>query len=622
MSQHQLVESLDSVRHCPTCLAIYRSEFTRCPVDGAHIVFAETDPMIGVTVAEHYQIDELLGIGSSGRVYLAHHRRLSQRRFALKILFGDLAATSSARMRFTHEAESASRLAHPNLVSVVDFGKTPAGLLYLAMDFIEGPTLASLLSKHGALAQDRAVRMALQLCRGLAHAHDLGLIHRDFKPDNILVSSDAHGDVPRIVDFGIALSADDGDPRLTATGVTLGTPAYAAPEQTTDGEVDHRADLFALGVTLYEMLTGVLPFEGTMVEIMRQNATMNPPPMSERAPGVQVTPALQNVVLKLMARDPSQRYQTAREVLEALTELPRRVAAPSRPSSTVIPSLLPVASSTADRASPRTSAMMARPGTPPAMPTSGPGTTPHGMAGMRPSSPALRPSSPALSRPSSPALAVASRSSQQAISTAGSGRPSSPVLTGSGSGPTRAGAPSGPMLIPSSTQMRAVEPELPKRDSASRMHGDLAPLITPVARPRYGMWTLIAAMLAAAILSIAGVYAYQRLIAPPRQAPAGAAGASSTMRDDSPTTKPVTARGPTPLVVAAGAEVVPSARPAASAEVASSSQRAASPQPAAAAAQPAPATAALERRDRAEPATRREASRRRRTRAAGGLDSL
>lgn len=615
MSQHQFVESFESARHCPTCLAIYRSDFTRCPVDAAHIVFSETDPMIGVTVAEHYQIDELLGIGSSGRVYLAHHQRLSQRRFALKILFGDLAATSSARMRFTHEAESASRLAHPNLVSVVDFGKTPAGLLYLVMDFIEGPTLASLLAKHGALAQDRAVRMALQLCRGLAHAHDLGLIHRDFKPDNILVSSDAHGDVPRIVDFGIALSSDDGDPRLTATGVTLGTPAYAAPEQTTDGEVDHRADLFALGVTLYEMLTGVLPFEGTMVEIMRQNATMNPPPMSERAPAVQVTPALQNVVFKLMARDPSQRYQTAREVLEALSELPRRVAAPSRPSSTVIPSLLSVASSTADRASARPSAMMNRPGTPPAMAASGPGTTPHGMAGMRPSSPSL-------SRPSSPALAVASRSSQQAISAAGSGRPSSPNLAGAGSGPIRGGAPSGPLLIPTSAQMKAVEPEAPRRDSSSGLRGgELAPLITPVARPRYGMWTLIAAMFAAAILSIAGVYAYQRFIARPSQvAPVGSAsGASSGGASSRPADPPEKSAAAGPLAPSAVSSAEPAASTSAAASIAAAEPVAAT-EPSGT--EPSTTAAALDKRDRAKPATRREASRRRRTRAAARLDSL
>lgn len=608
MSQHQFVDAFESARHCPTCLAIYRSDFTRCPVDAAHIVFSETDPMIGVTVAEHYQIDELLGIGSSGRVYLAHHRRLSQRRFALKVLFGDLAATSSARMRFTHEAESASRLAHPNLVSVVDFGKTPAGLLYLVMDFIEGPTLASLLAKHGALAQDRAVRMALQLCRGLAHAHDLGLIHRDFKPDNILVSSDAHGDVPRIVDFGIALSADDGDPRLTATGVTLGTPAYAAPEQTTDGEVDHRADLFALGVTLYEMLTGVLPFEGTMVEIMRQNATMNPPPMSERAPAVQVTPALQNVVFKLMARDPSQRYQTAREVLEALSELPRRVAAPSRPSSTVIPSLLSVASSTADRASARTG----RPGTPPAMAVSGPGTTPHGMAG-------IRPSSPALSRPSSPVLAVASRSSQPAIPTAGTGRPSSPMLAGAGSGPTRAGAPSGPLHIPTSAQMRAVEPEAPRRDSSAGMRGgELAPLITPVARPRYGMWTLIAAMFAAAILSIVGVYAYQRFVAQPSQvAPVGSErGASSSVSES-----PAKSAAAEPLAPSAVAAAEPAPVAASTAEPGAAVGPIAETEPTAET-EPSTTAAALDKRDRGKPATRREASRRRRTRVARGLDSL
>lgn len=510
------------IRHCSKCLAIYRNEFTRCPVDGSHIITSSSDPMLGVTIAEHYQIDELIGVGSSGRVYLAHHSRLAQRRFALKVLFGDLAATATARMRFTHEAESASRLAHPNLVSVVDFGRTPAGLLYLAMDYIEGPTLAHLIARDGAMPQERAVRMALQLCRGLAHAHDLGLVHRDFKPDNILVSSDAHGDVPRIVDFGIALSdaGFDGDPRLTAMGVTLGTPAYAAPEQSTDGEVDLRADLFALGVTLYELLTGKLPFDGSLVEMMRKNATVDPPPMMERNPEVMVTAPLQQVVSKLMARDPAQRYQTAREALEALTELPRRPGATMRPSSMSLPT---VAAAGGARLTP---AGMAAGTVPPPSKTPPKLTppTPHLSAGlgMRPSSPAIpsrhstpsipttgltsapsrrsspvipsRQSSPVIAPPSSGAVTssmstpmsagIPSRRSTPSIPTSAQqaqARPSSPVIGGRTGSAPMAARPSQPML-----GMRSSSPALgtaPPPGSGRQSSQVIAPLVIPSSSP-------------------------------------------------------------------------------------------------------------------------------------------
>jgi eukaryotic-like serine/threonine-protein kinase len=547
------------VRHCSKCLAIYRNEFTRCPVDGAHIMASDKDPMLGVTIAEHYQIDELIGIGSSGRVYLAHHSRLAQRRFALKVLFGDLAATSTARMRFTHEAESASRLAHPNLVSVVDFGRTPAGLLYLAMDYIEGPNLARLIARDGAMPQERAVRMALQLCRGLAHAHDLGLVHRDFKPDNILVSNDAHGDVPRIVDFGIALSAADtgGDPRLTAMGVTLGTPAYAAPEQASDGEVDHRADLFALGVTLYEMLTGQLPFDGSLVEMMRQNATIDPPPMNERNPAVQVTAPLQQVVSKLMARDPAQRYQSARAVLDALAELPRRPGTAMRPSSTMPPD----GGLAGGRLTPPGAAV---PGAMPRLTPPGaigtippPGTRGMTPPGMMPSSLPRRSSSPAIPmRRSSPVLpmrqsspviptSVSSGATPTSLATSvpmsasipmrpstpsipmRSSTPSIPTRASHPSIPTRASAPViGPLVLPSSGPTRMPSsPVIEVPDSLLQRSGriELAPLVSPpMASNRPQLLTLVLAVAIAAAVSAAAVVGYQRYTGKRGSAPAPA----------------------------------------------------------------------------------------------------
>jgi eukaryotic-like serine/threonine-protein kinase len=569
-------EGGEQVRHCSKCLAIYRSEFTRCPVDGSHIITSSTDPMIGVTIAEHYQIDELIGIGSSGRVYLSHHSRLAQRRFALKVLFGDLAATSTARMRFTHEAESASRLAHPNLVSVVDFGRTPAGLLYLAMDYIDGPTLAHLIERDGAMPQERAVRMALQLCRGLAHAHDLGLVHRDFKPDNILVSSDAHGDVPRIVDFGIALSAvdTDADPRLTAMGVTLGTPAYAAPEQATDGEVDLRADLFALGVTMYEMLTGKLPFDGSLVEMMRLNATVDPPPMMERNPDVMVTVPLQQVVAKLMARSPDHRYQTAREALEALTELPRRAGAAMRPSSMSLPTVPGSGMPSGGRPTP--SGPVAAGTVPPPSKLTPPGAHMSVGIGMRPSSPSIpsrrstpsiptsipsrqsspvipsRHSTPSMTTPMSAGLPV--RRSTPSIPTSIPTRQSSPVIGGRvGSAPMparqsspmmgmRPSSPSigtrqssqviAPLVIPSSTPTRMPsQPVIEVPDHLLQRSGrvELAPLVTPVDSQRPRMMTLVLAVAIAAAVSAAAVIGYQRYAArhEPKPSPVSAPAAPS-----------------------------------------------------------------------------------------------
>jgi|GEM_PF-989293 len=305
------------VRCCTKCKAIYRTEYERCPTDGAAIEILDGDPLIGTTLGEHYVIDSMVGEGAMGRVYRAHHARLDRKMFAVKVLLGDLAATVQMRMRFAQEADAASTLDHPNVVSVFDFGRTDAGLLYLVMDFIEGRMLGDLIEKEGPQPASRVVALARQMCAGLAHAHDQGLVHRDFKPDNVIL---ANG-VPRILDFGLAIAANagEGSARLTTAGVTVGTPIYAAPEQATGAaSIDRRADLFALGVTLYEMLAGVPPFTGNIAEILFRNVTEPAPPIAERVPGVVVPPSLEAVVMRLMEKAPDDRYANAREVIMAL----------------------------------------------------------------------------------------------------------------------------------------------------------------------------------------------------------------------------------------------------------------------------------------------------------------
>jgi hypothetical protein len=302
---------------CSTCGAIYHKDFPRCPADGAEVVMAECDPLLGASVG-HYTIDKLLGEGGMGRVYLAHHTNLPNKRYAFKVLLGDHAASTMMRARFTREAERASQLDHPNVVKVVDFGQTTHGLLYIVMDFVEGPSLVSLIG-DAPMPPAQVIALARAICKGLVYAHAAGIVHRDLKPENILVSTGPDGMVPRLVDFGLAMSIDQSDARLTESGMTMGTPAFAAPEQLSGKPIDHRADLFALGMTMFEMLTGgLLPFEGHMMEVVSAKTTKDAPRISARVPGLAVPAELEDIVERLTRRKPAERYASAREVIDAL----------------------------------------------------------------------------------------------------------------------------------------------------------------------------------------------------------------------------------------------------------------------------------------------------------------
>ena len=302
-----------------TCGASFKTEFIRCPNDGTALTITTTDPLLGSDAIEPYVIDAFLGEGTTGRVYRAHHKHLPDRRYAIKVLHADMASVPMMRLRFAKEAEAASGLDHPNVVTVHDVGRSRHGLMYIAMELVEGTSLASIVDR-GPMSATRAVALARGICAGLAHAHEHGLIHRDLKPENILIVDGPDGEIARIADFGIAISADPSEARLTATGYSVGTPAYVAPEQSIAGRgFDHRVDLYSLGVTLYEMLTGCLPFDGGAMEQILVKVSHRAPPMSERAPEVYVPPWLQRVVSRLVERNPEARYPTAREVLAALT---------------------------------------------------------------------------------------------------------------------------------------------------------------------------------------------------------------------------------------------------------------------------------------------------------------
>lgn len=285
----------------------------------------DPDGLVGRVLAERYLIEERLGEGGMGSVYRAAHVKVG-RTFAIKVLHPELLRNEKVVWRFEREAESAARMRHPNVVPALDVGTTEEGMRYLVMDFVDGPDLAEVMLE-APMPPPRVIWLVRQILEGLQHAHHHGLVHRDLKPQNIIVETDADGrEIPRIVDFGISILATDQEDegsRLTTSGMVLGTPLYMAPEQAVAGEIDHRVDLFALGLIVYEMLSGALPFDGTGAQVARANLMLDPPAMSKRVPELSVDPLLEAFTRRLMARDRDLRPSTAREARELLDLIER-----------------------------------------------------------------------------------------------------------------------------------------------------------------------------------------------------------------------------------------------------------------------------------------------------------
>jgi serine/threonine protein kinase len=285
------------------------------------------DKLVGEVLANRYQIEAKLGEGAMGAVYRARHIKVG-RPFAVKVLHSRLTMDNKVLLRFEREAELAGRLRHPNVIGVVDVGEMPDGMRYMVMDFAEGPDLASLLSE-APMPPQRIINIVRQLLEGLFHAHEHGLIHRDFKPENVIIERDTHGEeVPRIVDFGIAIlregsDATPGTGRLTTNGLVLGTPHYMAPEQAVADPIDHRIDLFALGIIVYEMLSGKLPFDGSGAEVARANLLLDPPRISDRVPYLEVDPLLEAFSRRLMAKKRDVRPPTAKAARDILDLIER-----------------------------------------------------------------------------------------------------------------------------------------------------------------------------------------------------------------------------------------------------------------------------------------------------------
>ncbi len=261
-------------------------------------------------VALRYRIGEVLGRGGMGVVYRAHHVGL-QRDVALKVVppgIGDRAAT----VRFEREARNAARLDHPGCDRVLDVGTTPDGARYLAMDLLEGPTLRSVM--RAAMPAHQAVWLAARLLDALDHAHQRGVIHRDVKPENVVLVDGK----PMLIDFGLSWAL--GDARVTRAGTTVGSPSYLASERALGNDGDHRVDVYAIGVILYEMIAGQKPFTGgTPLQLAWMHAHREAPPLPSVAPGAPL--AIAPIVHRALAKDPAQRWPSAAAMASALDAL-------------------------------------------------------------------------------------------------------------------------------------------------------------------------------------------------------------------------------------------------------------------------------------------------------------
>jgi len=268
---------------CLQCGAEYEDETTVCSQDGTKLSKVLDKLKAGDMFAERYEIQKTLGAGGMSTVYLANHV-LMNKLMAVKLLHDHLATDVSAVQRFQREAQTVTLLSHPNILAVHDFGLSPDGLAYLVMDYLDGASLQEYIALKKKIHWQKACQFFLQICSGLQHAHIKGVVHRDLKPGNIMMTrDDSKNYLLKIVDFGLAkICGDDTSQRLTQTGEIFGSPLYMSPEQCQGSMVDHRSDIYAMGIIMYETITGTPPFKGkNIIETLQIQILEPPPPIPE-----------------------------------------------------------------------------------------------------------------------------------------------------------------------------------------------------------------------------------------------------------------------------------------------------------------------------------------------------
>ncbi len=384
---------------CPQCGATYPPQVSICSVDGMVLAHEPTtDPSVGSVMAGKYRIDGVIGRGGMGAVYRATHVMLNKT-VAVKTIKPDLIGSPEMAHRFQREARAATSLEHPNIVAVYDLGQAEDGALYIAMEFVNGLNLKDAIRGSGPMPAARIARLLTQVASALARAHRSEIVHRDLKPQNLMIAVDASGQEHiKLLDFGIAKSLQEGTTtQLTASGYSLGTPHYMAPEQAVGEEVDGRADIYSLGVILYEMLVGDVPFNAASAPaILVMHLKDAPEPPSRRRPDLAIPPALEVITLRCLEKDPARRFQTAEEFSEALERaVPAGIPValgPAPDAATALALLPPLPESTAPPfAVPAETSSVA---VPPPLPSQRPATRPTIKALEAAVLPAAVPSSP------------------------------------------------------------------------------------------------------------------------------------------------------------------------------------------------------------------------------------
>jgi eukaryotic-like serine/threonine-protein kinase len=332
---HTLMETLEA-KKCEPCDSVFDRSLTFCPQCGQRLILVDT--ILGQTLDGRYKIESVLGRGGMGVVYRALHVHLDSR-VAVKVLHPELVSNQSAIERFRREARAAGRIQHPNAIQVTDFGVSGQGVVYLVMELVQGETLRDLLRREKRLDPERAIAMMRQVCAAVDAAHQSGVIHRDLKPDNIVVQEASQtstlgqeAEVVKVLDFGIAKLREKETPgeaqtpgetpsrfeqTLTEAGMLIGTPQYMSPEQCRAKKLDNRSDIYSLGVILYEMLTGQIPFTGeTPIEVVLKHIKEAPRPVTAINPDIPW--ALEEVVMKALEKDPDLRQASAAELASDL----------------------------------------------------------------------------------------------------------------------------------------------------------------------------------------------------------------------------------------------------------------------------------------------------------------
>jgi len=305
------------MKKCPRCGAEYSDATTLCPSDGTALE-SVGDSLIGETLAGKYKIEERLSVGGMGAVYRGTHI-LMGKTVAIKVLRPSLAADEKIVARFSREARAASRISHPHALSVTDFGEDEGGIVFLVMEFLNGRTLRQVIRQDGPLQLSRAVEIMRQVGSALDAAHAEGVVHRDLKSDNIMLINASGADYSKVLDFGIAkIQEPSEDSGLTSPDLIIGTPQYMSPEQCSHSErIDARSDIYSLGVILYEMLVGHVPFVGdSPTAVMMKHLQDTPPSILFERPDLPA--GVGTVVSKALAKRREDRYQTAGQMVEDL----------------------------------------------------------------------------------------------------------------------------------------------------------------------------------------------------------------------------------------------------------------------------------------------------------------